>query len=62
MTRDRRNLVPPQTLPAQARYAIDLLELLKEKTEGHRSPTESQLLDEILYDLRMRYVQVSRRG
>jgi len=47
---------------AQAQYAIDMLGLLKEKTEGHRSPDESQLLDELLYDLRMRYVQTSRRG
>jgi len=47
---------------AQAQYAIDMLGLLKEKTEGHRSPEEGQLLDELLYDLRMRYVQTSRRG
>lgn len=44
----------------QARYTIDLLGLLKDKTEGHRSPEESQLLDDLLYDLRMRYLQESK--
>lgn len=47
---------------AQARYAIEMLGLLKEKTEGRRSLEENQLLEELLYDLRMRYVQVSKRG
>ena len=45
---------------SQARYTIDLLGLLKDKTEGHRSPEESQLLDDLLYDLRMRYLQESK--
>jgi hypothetical protein len=42
---------------AQARYSIDLLALLKEKTEGNRTPEESQLLEEILYDLQMRFIR-----
>ncbi len=44
----------------QARYAIDLLGLLKEKTEGNRSPEESRFLDDLLYDLRMRYLQAAK--
>ncbi len=50
---------PAQDLP-QAQYAIDLLGLLKEKTEGNRSPEESRLLDDLLYDLRMRYLQATK--
>jgi hypothetical protein len=42
---------------AQARFTIDLLRLLKEKTEGNRTPDESRLLEGILYDLQMRFVQ-----
>ncbi len=42
---------------AQARLSIDLLRLLREKTEGHRTPEESQFLEEILYDLQMRFVE-----
>ena len=41
---------------AEARYAIDLLALLQEKTSGNRTPEESQLLEALLYDLRLRYV------
>ena len=42
--------------PAAAAEAIDLLVLLREKTEGHRTPRETQLLDELIYDLQLRYV------
>ena len=41
----------------QARYVIELLTLLQEKTAGNRTAEESQLLEAILYDLRMRFVQ-----
>jgi hypothetical protein len=40
----------------QAREAIDLLLLLRDKTEGNRSPEESRLLEHLLYDLQMRYL------
>jgi hypothetical protein len=40
----------------EARYAIDLLALLKEKTTGNCTPEESQLVEGLLYDLRLRYV------
>jgi hypothetical protein len=40
---------------------IDLLLLLREKTEGNRSPEETQVVDELLYDLQMRYVSASKR-
>jgi hypothetical protein len=41
----------------QVRYMIDLLAVLQGKTAGNRTPEESQLLETILYDLRMRFVQ-----
>ena len=40
---------------------IDLLLLLREKTEGNRSPEETQVVDELLYDLQMRYVNATKR-
>ena len=40
----------------QARYLIDLLGTLKEKTQGNLTPQESQLLESLLYELRMKYV------
>ena len=47
---------------AQAAEIVDLLILLREKTEGNRSPQETQILDEILYDLQLRYVSATKRG
>ena len=35
---------------------IDVLLLLREKTEGHRTAEETQVLDELVYDLQVRYV------
>lgn len=41
----------------QARYTIDLLMVLREKTESHRTPQETQLLEEMLHDLQVRFVR-----
>jgi hypothetical protein len=40
-----------------AKQTIDILGLLKEKTSGNLDREEHQLLDSLLYDLRMRYVE-----
>jgi uncharacterized protein DUF1844 len=40
---------------------IDLILLLREKTEGNRSLEETQVIDELLYDLQMRYVNAAKR-
>ena len=48
--------------PEQAATVIDLLVLLREKTEGHRTPEETQLLDDLIYDLQLRYVGATRRS
>lgn len=46
---------------AAAKHMIDLLGILREKTTGNLEPAEEQLLSSMLYDLRMRYVEVSRQ-
>ena len=46
----------------QAREAVDILLLLREKTEGNRSEQENHLLEEILYDLQMRFVRAAKGG
>jgi hypothetical protein len=43
----------------QAKYSIDMLQVLKDKTAGNATPEEAKLLDGILYDLRMRYVNAA---
>ena len=44
----------------QTQEAIETLLLLRDKTAGNRTEAESRLLDDILYDLQMRYVQVAK--
>lgn len=43
-----------------ARHDIDLLGLLQEKTRGNLTGDEERLLDSALYDLRMRFIEVSK--
>jgi Domain of unknown function (DUF1844) len=43
-----------------AAEVIDLLLLLREKTEGNRTSEETQILDELLYDLQLRYVRATK--
>ena len=47
--------IPPN--PVAAKHHIDLLEILKNKTEGNLTDDEKQALDGVLYELRMQYVQ-----
>ncbi len=46
----------PQPSTRRARHAIDTLEILYEKTEGRRTPQESEALDSMLHELRLAYL------
>jgi len=46
---------------AQAAGAIDLLVLLRDKTEGNRTEEESRLFEDLIYDLQLRYVTATKR-
>jgi hypothetical protein len=43
-----------------ARSIISILEMLEDKTRGRRTDDESRLLEELLYQLRMAYVEKTR--
>lgn len=45
---------------AAARHIIDLIAVLERKTQGNLDADEGALLERILYDLRMRFVAISR--
>lgn len=45
---------------ATAKQTIDMLGMLREKTRGNLNSEENQLLEGLLYDLRMRYVSESK--
>jgi len=45
-----------------AKSSIDMLGMLKEKTEGNLSDDEKRLLDHVLYELRLNYVDELKKG
>lgn len=55
----------PEGAPAReglvgAQSIISILEMLQDKTEGRRTPGESAVLEDLLYQLRMAYVARAR--
>jgi len=51
--------IPPDMPNAQR--TIDLLQVLQDKTSGNLTPNESRLLDDVLYELRMTFVELQKR-
>ena len=45
-----------------AAQMIEILGLLEEKTRGNLTPEEHEVLEQVLYELRMRFVQTSDGG
>jgi len=50
----------PRANPQEAAALVDLLLLLREKTEGHRTAEESEVLGELIYDLQLRYINLTK--
>jgi hypothetical protein len=42
-----------------AKHFVDLLQVLEDKTKNNLTPEEKKLLDQVLYEMRMRYVQAA---
>jgi hypothetical protein len=47
---------------ANASRTIDLLEVLQEKTRSNLTSQETKLLDDVLYELRMTFLEVQKRA
>lgn len=45
-----------------ARQNIEIIELLAKKTQGNLTPEEDKLCQEVLHDLRLKYVDASRKA
>jgi hypothetical protein len=43
----------------EAAHLIEVIAMLKEKTAGNLEEAEERLIDAVLYDLRMRYVEAT---
>lgn len=50
---------PEKSLP-MARQTIDTLAMLQQKTQGNLSRDESRLLEHLLYELRLKFVEASK--
>lgn len=48
--------------PRQAKFLIDTLNLIKEKTRGNLSGDEEGFLSSTVYELQMKYVQIASKG
>jgi hypothetical protein len=53
---------PPQTDLAAAQQMIDVLAMLKQKTMGNLDSSEEAILGKALFDLRVHYVDLVRKG
>ncbi len=51
----------PEVTLDQAQHAIDILAMLQTKTEGNRTPDESEELEAALHELRLNYVIVKEQ-
>lgn len=45
-----------------ARQMIDLIDMLRAKTQGNLEPREQELVEGLLYELRLKYADVAARG
>jgi len=58
-------LDPPDGAPAQvdlplAHHTIDVIAMLQEKTRGNLTAPEAELVESLLFDLRLRYMELSK--
>lgn len=49
----------PQMNLAAAKQSIDILGMLETKTKGNLTPDEAHLLQQVLFELRMQYVEIA---
>lgn len=47
---------------AAAQQMIDILSLMEQKTRGNLTAEERQLLEQVLFELRLRFVEAAKQG
>lgn len=45
-----------------AKHSIGIIEMLKEKTKGNLTEEENRLIESILYELMIKYVEAAKKG
>lgn len=51
-----KTAVTPKDL-AHAKYLIDIVQMLAEKTKGNLTPEEASMIEDMLYELRLKFVE-----
>ena len=51
----------PHVQRNQAKYLIDLLDVLRSKTQGNLTPGEQQLIESLLHQLRLAFVETANQ-
>jgi hypothetical protein len=59
---ERPEAAGPEKDLSLAKHTIDILGMLQEKTRGNLTPAEAKLIESLLYDLRLRYVDALGKG
>lgn len=49
-----------ESSPAQAKYIIDTLGMLSDKTKGNLTESENNIMEQTLYHLRMQYMELTK--
>jgi len=44
----------------QAKYMVDTIGMIKEKTKGNLSKSEESIIENVLYQLRMKYLEMTK--
>ena len=44
-----------------AKHTIDIIAMLQEKTKGNLTPPEDRLMESLIFDLRLRYVELRKK-
>jgi hypothetical protein len=50
----------PELRPNQAKYLIDTIDVLRQKTGGNLTSSEQQMMESVLHELRMAYIAVTQ--
>ena len=58
---ERPGAVGPEKDLPMAKHTIDILSMLQDKTRGNLTPEEQKLIESLVYDLKLRYVEALGR-
>jgi hypothetical protein len=58
---ERPGASAPETDLPMAKHTIDILAMLQDKTRGNLTPAEEKLIESLLFDLRLRFVEARKR-